>query len=198
MNTRSQLTDNAEVMYFNTDTDFFHQLKSGSLKALDHLFHHYHHWLLITAHTFLRNEDEAEETVQEFFIDFWENKRYEALNVTSIETLKNYLFVCIKNRCLNRIAKNKTRKKRYENLLVPNDLILPEHPLENSELKKRLSNAINQLTERQKEVFELGYLQDKTRKEIASELNIAPETVKKLIAQALKSLREYLNKTQNL
>lgn len=185
-------------MDFGSDTEFYNQLKSGSHKALDHLFHQYHYWLVITAHTFLRNENEAQETVQEFFIDFWENNRYESLTVNSTDALKNYLFICIKNRCLNRISRNKTRKKRYENLLLPKDHILPEKPLENIELKSRLDNAVNQLTQRQKEVFELGYMHDKTRKEIATELGIAHETVKKLMAQALKSLRESLNKTRNI
>ncbi|HLU92900.1 MAG TPA: sigma-70 family RNA polymerase sigma factor [Membranihabitans sp.] len=180
------------------DSDFFQLLQSGNGQVMDHLFHQYHHWLVIAAHTILNHEVEAQEIVQEFFIDFWENKRYETLTFSTAEGLKNYLFICIKNRCLNRIAKNKTRKRRYQELLIPSDHILPETRLENAELKIRLDAAFDQLTSRQKEVFELGYLYDKTRKEIAAELNIAPETVKKLMAQALKTLREFLIKTKYL
>ncbi len=180
------------------DIDFINKLKSGHLTALNHLFTQYQSWLSICAYTVLRNEIEAEEVVQEFFIDFWENKKYRLIEAKSIPALKNYLFICIKNRSLNRIAKNKTRQSRYADLLLPQDYTLPENRLESLDLKNNINQALNQLTKRQREVFELGYISGKTRKEISTELSISQETVKKLMANALKTLRKILNKTESL
>lgn len=185
-------------MNLTNDLDFIKKLKSGHSQALNHLFTQYRSWLTICAYTVLRDEVEAEEIVQEFFIDFWENKKFRLIEAKSIPALKNYLFICIKNRCLNQIAKNKTRQSRYADLLLPKDYILPENRLEIIELKNNLKGAISQLTNRQREVFELGYIAGKTRKQISTELCISQETVKKLMANALKTLRRILNKTETL
>ncbi|MCW3465355.1 RNA polymerase sigma-70 factor [Chitinophaga nivalis] len=178
------------------DTELLAQLKTGSIAAFQHFYIAYRQWLLVTAMTILKNEEEARELVQEFFIDFWQNARYEKIDLTNIQTLKNFLFVSIKNRCLNKIAKDDTRKKRMKEIMLAADYTPPNNKLENNELKQQLENAINLLPERQLLVFRLAYLEHKTRKEIAAAMQISEETVKKQIANALKTLRTYLRKIQ--
>lgn len=183
-------------MNYNKETDFITELKQGKPKALDYFFTKYRPWLVVTAYSILQNKVEAEEIVQEFFIDFWQAKRFNNLTLSSVKELKNYLYICIKNKCLNLISKNKTRMARWQQLLLPADYVLPDLPIENEELKLELNKAINQLSKRQSEVFVLGYLDGKSRKEIAGDLGIAEESVKKHMAMALQSLRIYLKKIE--
>ncbi|PSL43810.1 RNA polymerase sigma-70 factor (ECF subfamily) [Chitinophaga niastensis] len=180
----------------DNDTALLAYLKTGSLQAFRHFYFTYRHWLFLTAMTILKDEIESQELVQEFFIDFWQNDRYQKIDLTNIQTLKNFLFVSIKNRCLNQIAKDATRKRRMKDIMLPEEYTLPNNKLENNELKELLEGAINQLPERQSQVFRLAYQEHKTRKEIAASMQISEETVKKQVANALKTLRAYLRKMQ--
>lgn len=159
----------------------------------DHLYTTYRRWLMVVATGILQNEQEAEEVVQEFFIDLWQRQSYKNVPAGSKEALQNYLFVSIKNRCLNRMAKEDTRLKRVNNFLAMRTPVAsPDNKLENTELKNQLSNAIGQLPPRQGQVFQNAYLMDKSRKEIADEMRISEKTVKKQMQLALKALRNYL------
>ncbi|MRG45848.1 RNA polymerase sigma-70 factor [Chitinophaga sp. SYP-B3965] len=159
----------------------------------DHLYTTYRRWLMVIAVGILQNEQEAEELVQEFFIDLWQHQTYKNIPVGSKEATQNYLFVSIKNRCLNRIAREDTRLKRLNRFLImPGPVTLPDNKLENTELKNQLDDAIGQLPPRQNQVFQSAYLMDKSRKEIADEMKISEKTVKKQMQLALKALRNYL------
>lgn len=181
-----------------SDIDLLTQLQEGHPEAFDRLYHKYRHWLFIVAVSFLQNESEAEEVTQEFFIDFWEGAHYQRIVAQNANSLKNFLYVSIRNRCLNRIAKDKTRQKRYHDLLIPNDHPVMPRELENEELGVQLQTAIGKLPPRQAEVFKRAYISQKSRKEIALEMDISEETVKKQIALALKTLRRILKKIENL
>ena len=159
----------------------------------DHLYTTYRRWLTVVAVGILQDEQEAEETVQEFFIDLWQRQSYKNIPTSSREAMLNYLFVSIKNRCLNRMAKEDTRLKRLNRFLsMPLPVAAPDNKLENTELKNQLENAIGQLPPRQSQVFQSAYIMDKSRKEIANEMNISEKTVKKQMQLALKALRNYL------
>lgn len=180
------------------DITLLEKLKAGDQQAFDHLYVTYRHWLFISAMTILRNEASAEELVQEFFIDFWQRRLYHNIDARTSSSLRNFLFVSIKNRCLNQLSKDKTRKNRLDQFFLSEDFMPPENRLENEELGNRLEHAIAQLPPRQCEVFKMAYLFQKTRKEIAIEMNISEETVKKQLSLALKTLRLYLKELENL
>lgn len=183
---------------FENDLVLLEQLKAEDQRAFDQLYHTYRHWLLVSAITILRNETEAEEVVQEFFIDFWQNQRYNNITVYTGNFMKNFLFVSIRNRCFNHLARDETRRRRFSRIMLTDKFSLPLNHLENEELRNRLDSAIKQLTPGQSAVFKMAYLSNKTRKEIAAEMGISTETVKKQIALALKTLRDYLKETENL
>lgn len=180
------------------DIDLLRQLQERRPGAFDRLYHKYRHWLYVAAIGFLRSETEAEEVVQEFLIDFWEGELYHRIVVRNPNSLKNFLYVSVRNRCLNRLAKDETRNKRYRALLLAENHIIMPNELENKELRSQLQAAIGRLPPRQAEVFRLAYVSFKTRKEIAGEMHISEETVKKQIALALKTLRQLLGKIQHL
>ncbi|NSL86753.1 sigma-70 family RNA polymerase sigma factor [Chitinophaga solisilvae] len=178
----------------SNDIELLAYLKSGCLQAFEQFYGHYREWLLITAMTFLKDEEAARELVQEFFIDFWQQSLYLRIDLSSTASMKNFLFVTIKNRCLNQMAKDDTQRRRLQRILQPGTVVLPASRLESQELAAQLEGAISLLPERQSQVFRLAYQEHKTRKEIAAAMEISEETVKKQIANALKSLRITLKK----
>ena len=60
------------------------------------------------------------------------------------------------------------------------------------ELEGLLGKAVNQLPPQQKKVFELSRMQGLKHVEIARQLNISGETVKKHIMEALRNVKSYL------
>ncbi|WP_341841054.1 RNA polymerase sigma-70 factor [Chitinophaga caseinilytica] len=156
-------------------------------------YHYYRKWLLIAATAILQHEQEAEELVQEFFIDCWEQRLVLRIPATSRDAIRNYLFISIRNRCLNRMAVNDTRRRRLAMLTgLLDDYQAPENRLESRELGRSLEDAIEQLPPRQGSVFRSAYQHDKSRREIAVEMNISEKTVKKQMQLALKNLRTLL------
>jgi RNA polymerase sigma-70 factor (family 1) len=184
----------------DNDILLLEQLKARDLHAFAVFDKTYRAWLEVVAVTVLQNQVESQEIVQEFLIDFWDKELYSSIRIHTDKSLKSYLFTSIKNRCLNFIDKDQVRKKRFYRILeaLPDHYELPVSMLENTELKERLINAIGQLSERQSQIFNLAYLGGKSRKEIAHVLNIAEETVKKQIANALKKLRANLKNDKDL
>ena len=68
--------------------------------------------------------------------------------------------------------------------------------IEDRELRRELSEAINELPDKCKMVFKLSYLHDMKNKEIAETMGISLRTVEAHMYKALKFLRErlgYLN-----
>lgn len=163
------------------------RLKAGDSEAFDEVYTSYRKWLWIAALGILQNEADAEEVVQEFFIEFWQ--RMEQRQFDDIQHLKNYLFISVRNRCLNKLQRDKVARKRNEQMLQHTELSVSYNQLENSELQQQLREAIAKLPPTRSKVFKLGYLFNYTRRQIAAMLNVSEETVKKHMILALKDLR---------
>lgn len=171
------------------------RLQNGDEAAFGYFYKKYRRWLMVVAVNILQSEPEAEELVQDFFIDFWHSELFRKLPVASAEAAENYLFISIRNRSINRLAKNDTRRKRLQNWM-PDAVTMPAAKMENQELSAQLLSAISKLPEKQGYVFQSAYLMEKSRKEIALEMNISEKTVKKQMQLALRSLRGFLKNIQ--
>jgi RNA polymerase sigma-70 factor (ECF subfamily) len=176
------------------DNELLAQLRDGDLAAFQHIYDTYRHWLYVTAYSMLKDETEAQEVAQDLFIDFWHKDVGAKNDFNSSAELKNFLYISIRNRCLNKIAKDATRTKRLKEIILPEAYTVPQNRLENNELKAQLEIAISQLPERQSLAFRLAYQEHKTRKEIAAVMQTSEETVKKQVASALRALRASLKK----
>mgnify|MGYP000966496576 FL=1 len=69
-------------------------------KGMELLFNTYYKVLVVWADVFLRDMNMAEDVVQDFFLHVWNNKIYLKFEPT---TLVSFLYVSIRNRCLNRL-----------------------------------------------------------------------------------------------
>lgn len=63
-----------------------------------------------------------------------------------------------------------------------------------NDLRQLILRALQQLTPRQREIFEMSREQQMSHKEIAETLGISVNTVQESISLSLKSLRGYLQK----
>lgn len=111
--------------------------------------------------------------------------------------IKFYLFKSLKNRILD-ISKN---KERYTWLPAVNSQETPfnihvtiEDRLidmeEQQQIQNQLSEMLDSLTERQREIVYLRYIQEYDYEQIAQLLNITVHGCRKLLSKAMQNLRE--------
>jgi RNA polymerase sigma-70 factor (family 1) len=133
-----------------------------------------------------RNQEQAEDVVQDAFIKLWQNCE----NVP-LEKAKSYLYTIANNTTLNEIAHQKVvlqyEKKHTSSVVTIEN---PEYLLEEEQFKNKLLNAIQKLNETQRIAFLMHRIDGKKYAEIAEELNISVKAVEKRIHLALIELRK--------
>lgn len=161
------------------------------------IFRKYYQPLLYYARRLVCSE-EAEDVVQDSFIELW--KRNETIVIE--EQIRAFLYRSVYTRSLN-IIKHRQITEGYEALTneINHKRAAYYHPdnneviqrIENNELHKEIVTAINELPEKCREAFKLSYIHDMKDKEIADVMNISPRTVGAHISKALKYLRTRLD-----
>jgi RNA polymerase sigma-70 factor (ECF subfamily) len=163
----------------------FSQLQEGDKDAYRYFFVKYYSPLCEYASHYVCDDD-AEEVVQEMMMYVWEERE----NIVIENSVKSYLFVSVKNRCLNAIKKKLYRESvhslLYENM--KDRFEEPDYYLIN-ELSENIEKAVKELPPNYKETFELSRFGEMTNVKIAEYLGVSIKTVEYRISQALKILR---------
>jgi len=176
-----------------SDNELLSLLKEGDRNAFTTLYNRYWDKLYAVAYNRLADEYEAEEAVQNIFLDLWKRKE----TITLTHTLSTYLSAAIKYHVFTRLAQIRREKIRAEQLKIGaiEGIETTAEWLSEKELKRQLEQGINALPEKCKLVFLLSREQNLTNKQIAEELNISEKTVEGHITKALNNLRGSLSVT---
>ena len=165
-------------------------LSTGNLLAFNTLFREYGGRLYRFANGYLKSDAESEELVQEVFTIIWE-KRAELKEELSF---KSYLFTIAFN-----IIRKHFRTKAYLSEYLKSG-ISSDPDMQTSEkitydsLHKYITELVNQLPARRKEIFIKSRFEGLSVKEISDELNISHKTVENQLTNALKFIRTNLNR----
>jgi len=143
------------------------------------------------AYKYLKDLDLAKEIVHDVFVNLWQ-KRDE---IDLQKSVKSYLFTSVNNRSLNHIRDNKkfVKSDYAEMNFTGDDNITDSDILVEQELKLKITQILESLPEKCRQVFELSRYEGKKYREIAIELNISEKTVEAHISKALKILKENLS-----
>jgi RNA polymerase sigma-70 factor, ECF subfamily len=133
----------------------------------------------------------AEDAVQQVFLGLWEAKT----DFKRITNPKSYLLRSVKNQVLNDQRKS-DMLKRLEHEDVDSGFDIDDQ-LVGKELQERIEILIKALPPKRQYIFRLSRQEDKTHKEIAALMEIAPKTVENQIGKAIKFLRENIYKADN-
>jgi len=175
----------------------FNRIANDDIQAYEFLFKEYYKFLCSYAFGITKELHIAEEIVEDFFVDLWNNRQ--KINITS--SIRAYFIVSIHNRCLNYLQREKPKFISLHDITklidhegnVGDRLINVEVPsILTNELEDILSQAIEKLPPNCKEIFQLSRFNNLSYDEIAGKLNISSNTVKTQIKIALSKLREYL------
>ncbi len=172
--------------------DLLNRLKNGDMLAFDKVYQLYSHKLFSFVFRILKNEDEAEDIVQEVFVKIWESRE----RLGDFKLLNSYIFTIAYNQSIDLIRKRIHNSKYLEHL--KNASILQESvsiitDVEFNELSNQVDGLIQNLPERQKQVYLLHREEGLTYPEIAERLGISKNTVENHMVKALKYLRENMD-----
>lgn len=161
------------------------RLREGNKEAFKLIFETYYSPLTEFASQYI-SDTSSEELVQDFMFYLWENREY----ITIESSLKSYLFVSVRNRCLNAIRKEQYNQRLHSLLYekLKDQFENPDNYFLN-ELTESIEKAINELPDTYRETFMLSRFGDSTNTKIAEKLGISVKTVEYRITQALKVLR---------
>lgn len=139
--------------------------------------------------TILKDEATAEEMVQNVFYKLWEKK--EQIQVQ--QSISAYLYKSVYYECLNYLKHTKVKSAYQAHAAY--------HQSENDnaadttsmrELEKKLGEALQDLPEQCRTIFQMSRFEELKYREIAERLNISVKTVENQMGKALRILREKL------
>ena len=173
-------------------------IKAGKEEAYEYLFKVYYPRLKNYVLHYLKDDELAEDVLQNSMIKLFENRR----RIKSQDAAA-FLFIIVRNECLNELKViNKKRQyteeindyKEIETLYNTNLLNDPAHRMLYQELDSILNNAIERLPHKAKVIYMMSRIEGKTNKEIAAAMNLSIKAVEKHITQSNKTLRQLLIK----
>lgn len=173
------------------DEQLIKRICSGDERAFTTLYYRYHQEVGLHIFRILQDRVQTEELVQEIFASLWLNRA----SLESVRNMRSYLFVTSKNRCFNVLKKNiRAESKR---LLWLSEQEPEKHAHLDPEVNgyyQLLDQAIDNLPPQQQRVYILSRHYRKKYVDIAEELQISRETVKKYLQLANSSISAYLEK----
>jgi RNA polymerase sigma-70 factor (family 1) len=162
------------------------EFQQGNKEAYRSIFTMLYPVMCLFAKKFINDYDDSEDIVQEVFIELWNQQA----KFDSIEQIKAFLYLSIKNRCLNFIKHKAVKEKYSKTSLLEQEQHFEEYVVE-VDVIQHLNDAINNLSEQRKLIMQFS-MQGLANNEIAENMQISINTVKLYKKIAYKELREKL------
>lgn len=168
------------------------RLIDGDEDAFCELYAAYKNRLIYFAMRFLKSREYAEDIFQDAFTIIWQSRRF----INPDTSFSSYLYTIVRNRILNQLRDLANQDKLREQILAQavdysNDT---NNEILANDLRRFISLAMQQLTSRQREIFEMSREKQMSHREIAEALGISVNTVQESISISLRTLRNYLEK----
>ena len=162
-------------------------------QALAELYQQFHKKLQLFSKAIVRNDDLAEELVEDVFVKLWCNRS----RITEIENITVYLYVAVKNKSLNTLSRKATELVTsgfdFLDIDVNDEAPGPQDLMITAEMMQRMHKAIEALPPRCKMIFKLIREDGLKYKEVAEILNISVNTIDAQMAIAVKRICMALN-----
>lgn len=133
------------------------------------------------------SEDIAKDLTQDVFLQLVKKEK----DLHYVGDIEAYIFTIARNRAykyFKKINNSNLLKTKIMNS-YNNKYVDVEENIIAGDLEEKLKELINQLPDRQREIYLMSREEGLSYKEIAEELKISPHTVRNHLAQALKTLK---------
>ena len=173
---------------FTNNSFFMSALAEGNEKAFDALFVDYYPKVLRFVMCFCHDKSEAENIVQELFMELWIKRE----RFIKIENLDNYLFISARNSAIHYVKQSLVCIDEESACNVQSNYISGEMKLCYNELYDFIMSEIDAMPEQRRRVFVMSRVDGLNNSEIAQRLGISKRTVETHISLALAQLKKLL------
>ncbi|WP_290966811.1 sigma-70 family RNA polymerase sigma factor [Gracilimonas sp.] len=176
------------------------RIKARDASALSELYDQYNRLLFGLILSILKKREEAEDTLQEVFTQIWEKAEQFDLERGTVYT---WIVSLTRNKSIDRLRSKVYKEQKKQSTSLDNeDVFYPLYsdetdPLENTILTdraKKLRDALDQISDKQRKVLQVAYFNGMSQSEIADEYDIPLGTVKTRMRDGMIKLRELLAK----
>lgn len=170
-----------------TEVNLINQINSGSEVAFERVFKQYFKSLQNYAFTMLKDVDLAEEMVQNVFLKIWDKRE----RLPADATVSSYLYKAVYHESLNwlRHEKVKMAHQNYTLYSMKNETENAAERIKIKQLEQHLQQALNELPQQCRTIFQMSRFEELRYREIATELGISIKTVENQMGKALRLLR---------
>lgn len=162
-------------------------------KVFEQLFRENYARLCYHAFSFLCDEEDARDAVNDVFEKVWINFE----KIEQSQSLVPFLYTLVRNHCVS-LLRHKKAEERFTSESRLKEEAVSEEYMEYELLIERLRGSIEKLPEQTKVVFRKCFLDGRKYQEAADELSISINTVKTHINKALRVLRDEYSDTSLL
>ena len=176
-----------------SNTELVKLLKKGDRVAFYNIYERYCNRLFGFVLRYIKVEADAEGIVQELFIKIWESRN----KLDAYTSFESFLFTIAYNTTISLLRKRVNEQKYLKHLKSIQQIQkAPDltDELQLNELNEQIQTLLEELTSRQKEIFQLSREEGLTHEEIARKLDISLNTVKKHMTNVLSFLKANLGK----
>lgn len=161
-------------------------LSKGNILAFNELFEIYSSRLYKFGLKYFHVQAEAEEMVQDVFLKIWNNR--EKLKVE--KSFNAYIFTI----AFNQIRKHFKKKNSFTEMTEAILEHLEDHSTEQSityqSVLDQVSEILNELPPKKKQIFEMSRFEGLSSKEIAAKLGLSPKTIDNQVSEVICYLKE--------
>lgn len=178
------------------EKDLLEKLNAGNYQAFTVLYERYWENLFLYTQRIINNENEAKDIVQDTFLTIWSLKG----KLEHINSFKAYSLTIASHKAFRYIRNNSHKAELIDGFIS----FLKDHEpnaldqLIRNELALFVETEVDRMPERMRETYRKSREEGLSNKEIALQMDVSDQTVKKQINYSLKHLRLGLSKFQGL
>jgi RNA polymerase sigma-70 factor (ECF subfamily) len=174
------------------DIALIERIVARDTSAIGELYDRYSRLLFGLILRILKDQSEAEEVLQEVFVQVW--TRADSYS-QALGSPAGWLVGIARNRAIDRLRATAVRARAVEAAPMPSGGDSPEAYAWVSEQKRAVQCALETLPAQQRELIEQAYFLGLTQSELAVRFSLPLGTVKTRIRSGMTALREQLQRT---
>ena len=178
------------MIQYLDDRTMVEQLRAGDVNSFNQIFEKYHKKIYYFALRYLQKKEEAEDVVQEVFLNLWWYRE----QIKKDYTFNRYLFKITFNTICRYFRKQASVRKGNNMILknLMNEDRSTDLEIEYDNLMEIAGKYIDKLPSKRKKVYLLRINTNLTTEEIARQLNISKKTVENHITRAKDFIKKSL------
>jgi RNA polymerase sigma-70 factor (ECF subfamily) len=182
------------VSAIQSDQDLIRSLVRKDRVSLRELFGRLAPMMLAVASRILRRREDAEDVVNEVFLELFNRPEAYSADRGSVQT---YLLLVTRSRAIDRLRRRIARDARESGGPTPieevaSKSLAPGEDLERDEIRTRVASVVRDLPSDERDALEQAFYNGLSHAEIAKQSNVPLGTVKGRVRRALVRLRDRL------